>query len=215
MNNKRNADGNEEYFVDLGLPSGLKWAKTNLGAETETDYGDYFMWGSTKPNTADECIWEHAPFNNGSDTFEKKYFTAHKSVWLNNKNNLKTEYDAAYKATDGMARMPTNDDFQELLDNTTNEWTQVNGVKGVKFTSKIDESKYIFIPAAGICGDGSMYGVGEYGDVWSSSLNNTITTTAWSLAFNSDDCHMFNHYVNCVGLSIRPVTDIHIKRTER
>ena len=210
MNNKRNADGNEEYFVDLGLPSGLKWAKTNLGAETETDYGDYFMWGSTKPNTADECKWTNAPFNGGSRSYNKEYFTAHKSVWLNNKNNLKTEYDAAYKATDGMARMPTNDDFQELIDNTINEWVENfnnSNVNGMKFISKTDESKYIFIPAAGICGDGSMYGVGEYGDVWSSSLNNTITTTAWSLAFNSDDCHMFNHYVNCVGLSIRPVID--------
>ena len=32
-------------YVDLGLPSGLKWAKCNVGAESETDYGDYFMWG--------------------------------------------------------------------------------------------------------------------------------------------------------------------------
>lgn len=52
---KNKADNNKEYFVDLGLPSGLKWAKCNLGAETETDYGDYYMWGSTEPNTAEEC----------------------------------------------------------------------------------------------------------------------------------------------------------------
>ena len=42
-------------YVDLGLPSGLKWAKYNLGAENETDYGDYFMWGSTTPNNDTQC----------------------------------------------------------------------------------------------------------------------------------------------------------------
>ena len=62
---KNKTDNIEEHFVDLGLPSGLKWSKTNLGAETETDYGNYYMWGSTKPNTADECKWTNAPFNGG------------------------------------------------------------------------------------------------------------------------------------------------------
>ena len=53
----------KEYeYVDLGLPSGLKWANMNLGATSETDYGDYYMWGSTKPNTAEECNWTNAPF---------------------------------------------------------------------------------------------------------------------------------------------------------
>ena len=56
-------------YIDLGLPSGLKWAKCNLGAASETEYGDYFMWGSTKPNTADECAWEYAPFNGGNTSY--------------------------------------------------------------------------------------------------------------------------------------------------
>ena len=59
----------KEYeYVDLGLPSGLKWAKCNVGAETETDFGDYFMWGSTTPNTDTPCNWKNAPFNNGSNS---------------------------------------------------------------------------------------------------------------------------------------------------
>ena len=57
----------KEYeYVDLSLPSGLRWATMNIGAETETDYGDYFMWGSTTPNNDTLCDWEHAPFNNGA-----------------------------------------------------------------------------------------------------------------------------------------------------
>ena len=50
-------------YVDLGLPSGLKWAKCNVGAEKETDYGDSFMWGSTEPNTADECDLDNTLFH--------------------------------------------------------------------------------------------------------------------------------------------------------
>ena len=50
--------GNYEY-VDLGLPSGLKWATCNVGAENPEDYGDYFAWGETKTKdtyTADNNI---------------------------------------------------------------------------------------------------------------------------------------------------------------
>ena len=196
-------------FVDLGLPSGLKWAKTNLGAENEADYGNYYMWGSIIPNTAEECNWANAPFNNGSDSFEKRYFNAYKSEWLDDNDNLKPEYDAAYKATDGAARMPTKDEIQELLDNTDNEWVENfnnSNVNGMKFTSKTDESKYIFIPAAGNYDDGSADGVGKYCLVWSSSLYTLNTHNAWNLFLIVVICRMYDGY-RCFGRSIRPVTD--------
>ena len=196
-------------FVDLGLPSGLKWAKCNLGAETETDYGNYYMWGSTTPNTASQCTWSNAPFNNGSDRFEKKYFNAHKSEWLDDNGNLKPEYDAAYKATDGAVRMPTQDEIQEMLKNTSKQWiTDYNGtgVNGMKFTSKTDESNYIFIPAAGGCYGGSDGSVGDNGYVWSSSLNASGPHDAWGLYFYSDGCNV-NGLYRYGGRSMRPVTD--------
>ena len=193
-------------FVDLGLPSGLKWAKTNLGAENEADYGNYYMWGSIIPNTAEECNWANAPFNNGSDSFEKRYFNAYKSEWLDDNDNLKPEYDAAYKATDGAARMPTQDEIQDLIDNTGKLWTTIYGVNGMKFTSKTDESKYIFIPAAGNYDDGSADGVGKYCLVWSSSLYTLNTHNAWNLLLIVVICRMYDGY-RCFGRSIRPVTD--------
>ena len=206
---KNKTDNNEEYFVDLGLPSGLKWAKCNVGAETETDYGNYYMWGSTEPNTADECNWANTPFNNGSDSFERKYFNAYKSEWLDDKDNLKPEYDAAYKATNGAARMPTQDEYKELIDNTIKQWVDNyngTGVNGRKFISKTDESKYIFIPAAGDCDDGSVYGVGLSGYVWSSSLDTSYPYNAWGLYSNSGYCGMGNYY-RYGGRSVRPVID--------
>ena len=201
----------KEYeYVDLGLPSGLKWANMNLGATSETDYGDYYMWGSTKPNTADECNWTNAPFTNGDSNYDEEYFTSHKSEWLDDKDNLKSEYDAAYKATNGMARMPTKDDFQELLENTEDEWIinfNGTGVNGRKFISKTDTSKYIFIPAAGNCYHGSVLDVGYYGYVWSSSLSASYPNYAWYLGFHSGNCYVSYGNDRYDGQSVRGVMD--------
>ena len=185
----------------------MKWAKCNVGATSETDYGDYFMWGSTTPNTADECTWSNAPFNNGFDSYNEEYFTTHKSEWLDSKNNLKSEFDAASQIMGGDWRMPTETDFNELLSGTTNEWIanyNETGVSGMKFTSRTDTSKYIFIPAAGHCYSGSVYFVGDYGNIWGSSLYTSSPYNAWYLNFNSDLCGM-NNYYRCLGRSVRGV----------
>ena len=137
-------------WVDLGLPSGTFWAKCNLGATSETAYGNYYMWGSITPNTAEECRWEHTPFNGGNPDYNADAFNKVKNTVCPN-DILAKGYDAAYKATNGAARMPTKAEIQELLSGTTNEWTQMSSVNGWKFTSKTDTSKYIFIPAAGRC----------------------------------------------------------------
>ena len=194
-------------YVDLGLPSGLKWAKCNVGATSETDYGDYFQWGSTEPNTADECNWADAPFNNGSDSYNKEYFTTHKSEWLDSKDNLKPEFDAARAIMGGDWRMPTEAEFDELLSGTTNEWIEDfngTGVNGRKFTSKTDTSKYIFIPAAGFRTNDSVNYVGSDGDIWGSSLDISIPDNAWGLTLNSSICCMGYSY-RCYGRSVRGV----------
>lgn len=199
----------KEYeYVDLGLPSGLKWAKSNVGAASETDYGDYFMWGSTTPNNDTPCDWNHAPFNNGSNDYDDEYFNTHKSEWLDGKNNLKPEYDAAYKATNGMGRMPTSDEFQELYDNTYNEWIENfngTGVNGRKFTSKT-KGNSIFIPASGYCLGSSFRGQDRGGDVWSSSLNATLPGGALELGFGSYTIYMGDSG-RYYGLAVRGVMD--------
>ena len=193
-------------YVDLGLPSGLKWAKCNVGAEKETDFGDYFMWGSTTPNTNTICDWEHAPFNNGSNSCDEEYFTTHKSEWLDDNGNLKPEFDAATQIMGSDWRMPTKGEIQELLDNTDNEWDTINGVKGWKFISKIDMSKYIFFPAAGDCYDGSTFDVGSSGNIWSSSLDAAPPYYALYFGFLSDCCAI-KDYARCDGQSVRGVIE--------
>ena len=164
------------------------------------------MWGSTKPNTVSECNWANAPFNNGSSDYDETYFYSVKNTVCPN-GILAKEYDAATQIMGGDWRMPTKAEFDELLRGTTNEWiTDYNGsgVNGRKFTSKTDTSKYIFIPAAGGCRDGSVYNVGYYGYVYSSSLDTSNPNTDWYLTFGSDRCFMVNGY-RYYGRSVRGV----------
>ena len=192
-------------FIDLGLPSGLKWAKCNVGAEKETEWGVYFMWGSTTPNTVSECTWANAPFNGGSSNYNETYFNSVKDTVCPN-GILAKEYDAASQIMGGEWRMPTQTEYQELLDYTNHEWTTINGVKGRKFASKTDESKYIFIPAAGCYYSGSIYGGDSFGLVWSSSLDPSYNDYALELGFKSDSYDIYDYY-RCYGFSVRGVMD--------
>ena len=159
------------------------------------------MWGSTTPNTADECTWAKAPFNNGSSSFNSTYFSEVKDTVCPN-GVLAKEYDVAAQIMGGDWRMPTEAECQELLDNTTNEWTQVNGVNGFKFTGSNGNS--IFIPAAGGCSNGSVSNVGDYGGVWSSSLDTSSHGDAWNLGFVSGNCRVNGSY-RYSGQSVRGV----------
>lgn len=103
-------------------------------------------------------------------------------------------------------RMPTEADFQELLDNTTDEWfTDYNGtgVKGRKFTSDINGNS-IFIPAAGYYYEGTDFNIGFGGYFWGSSLNASNPSGACFLGFWSDKPYMGN-YDRCRGLFVRGV----------
>ena len=193
-------------FVDLDLPSGTLWAKCNIGAETETDYGDYFMWGSTTPNTNTICDWSTAPFNGGNSEYNAEAFNKVKDTVCPN-GILAKGYDVAYKTTNGAARMPTEAEFQELLDNTSKEWIRVNSVNGWKFTSKTDTSKYIFIPASGNRSGSSFNNQGSYSSVWCSSLDSSDTSIAWSLDFIADNVSTNKSNRN-LGLAVRAVRNL-------
>ena len=193
---------NTEY-VDLGLS--VKWAKCNVGAESETDAGLYFAWGETTGYTASQVgtdkqfSWSDYKYGNSSSNLTKYNQSDGKTV-------LESTDDAARVIMGGDWRMPTQTEIQELLKNTNKEWTQVNGVNGYKFTSNKEgyQNNSIFIPAAGGCNDGSVYSVGGDGSVWSSSLNTSYPGNAWGLNFYSGDCYV-NGSSRYYGQSVRGV----------
>ena len=121
------------------------------------------------------------------------------------KTTLDSEDDAARVNMGGDWRMPTEADFQELIDKTTKEWTQVNGVNGYKFTSKTN-GNYIFIPAAGGRLGSEFSDQGSSGNVWSSSLDYEGHKYASELYFNSGNCGVYGT-ARFHGLSVRGVRE--------
>ena len=168
----------EHAYVDLGLPSGTKWATCNVGADSPEDYGDYFAWGETTPK--DTYDWDTYQYGDG-DTFTK--YTGSDGL-----TTLLPEDDAATANWGPDWRMPTKEEWQELLDNTTVTWTTQNGVSGRLFTAANGNS--LFLPAAGRRWGGEFDGVSIYGFYWSSSLFTGYSVYAWLLGFDSGDYNM-------------------------
>ena len=148
----------------------MKWAKCNVGAKNETDYGSYFQWGDIVDKSNADCSWATYKHCNGSQTTLTKYNTDSSYGAVDNKTVLDPEDDAAAQIMGGDWRMPTSDELYELLDNTTNEGTQVNGVNGRKFTSNFNGNS-IFIPNSGYRSGSSFFEQGSYANLWSSSLH--------------------------------------------
>ncbi|MBR0333994.1 MAG: InlB B-repeat-containing protein [Bacteroidales bacterium] len=173
---------NGHDYVDLGLPSGLKWANCNVGATSPEGYGDYFAWGETSPK--DNYKWSTYKYCNGSETTLSKYNTNSSRGTVDNKTTLDISDDAARANWGGKWRMPTEAEQDELRNNCTWTWTTRNGINGYKVTSKTNGNS-IFLPAAGNRLGASVGSVGSGGDYWSSSLDSSEPNYACSLYFKS------------------------------
>ncbi len=195
---------NGHEYVDLGLPSGLKWATMNVGATKPEEYGDHFAWGETKTKT--DYSWNTYKHCNGSSSTMTKYCTSASYGTVDNKTVLESTDDAAHVNWGGAWRMPTEAEFEELLTNCNKQWTTQNGVNGYKFTSKTNSANSIFLPAAGLFDGTSLSGAGSDGYYWSSSLYASIFVLRARLVLSSGHASM-NDYFRCYGLSVRPVCE--------
>ena len=198
-------------YVDLGLPSGLKWAKCNVGAEKETDYGYYFQWGDVEDKSDSDCSWRTYEHCKGTyNTLTKYCVDSEYGIFgtVDNKITLDPEDDTARVHMGGDWRMPTEAEVQELMNNTYNEWIEDfngSGVNGSKFTSKTDESKYIFIPASGGRSGSSFDDQGGSGLIWSSSLNAALPNCAWDLYSDSIFIFTYGNSHRYYGFPVRGV----------
>ena len=169
--------------VDLGLPSGKKWAKCNLGATSEEESGLYYQWGDTVGYTATQVgvdkqfDWSDYKYNSGSSFNPTKYTSSDQKVQLD------LEDDAVYAALGGNWRMPTLEDFEELTANTTTQVTSISGIQGMKLTSK-NNSNYLFFPFAGAAYSGFIDNVGSNFNCWSSTLYSAGSRYVWFLNGN-------------------------------
>lgn len=100
--------------IDLGLPSGLLWAKSNMGTTEPTELGDYYAWGETSPNKKKYNNRAYKYFKTNGDGTVKKVLKYNEEDW---RTVLDPEDDAA-RANLGVGyRIPTQEDWEELLDN--------------------------------------------------------------------------------------------------
>lgn len=171
--------------VDLGLS--VYWASCNLGAESPEEYGDYYAWGETKTK-------------NSYTQKNYSYYDDNTKQFVDIGNDIAgTQYDAATVNLGNDWRMPTNQEFVELVDNCTLEWIQINGKNGYKVTGKNGNS--IFLPAAGYCSSITSY-MNDWMFYWTSN------------SYNKSKAYVFRRYDSYSlglesiynGFSIRPVT---------
>lgn len=175
-------------YVDLGLPSGLKWATYNVGANSPEDYGDYYAWGETSTKSS----------------YTYKNCTTYGKAMSDIGGNA--QYDVARANWGSSWRLPTKAEFDELLneDNCTWLWTTQGGKNGYKVISKRNGNS-IFLPAAGYRNGTSPNFDGSRGYYWSSTPYASGTCYAYTLFFNSSYRYTYWYY-RSYGRSVRPVS---------
>jgi uncharacterized protein (TIGR02145 family) len=180
--------------VDLGLS--ITWASWNLGAISKTkkdsvtfigelgQYGEYYAWGETS---------------------SKETYTNANYTYTENVNKLPADHDAAAQNWGDGWRMPTEAEWNELVESCTIQWETVNGIQGQRYTSRRN-GKSIFLPAAGVK-KSSVSFLGSYGYYWSNTKNPIHDTEGSCMVFSRDGQYNdpSQSYTRFTGLQIRPV----------
>lgn len=159
--------------VDLGLS--VKWADHNVGAKSVSDYGGTYGWADPTGTLVTSSVWD-----------ENSRWKPNLYGGPNPSSNISgSSFDIAHVKWGGSWRMPTGGEFVELYNNCTYKDSTVNGVKGVRFTSKRNY-RSIFFPFAGAHYSSNVNVQGGYGFYWSSTLYD-------------DNNHYYAHYLYIYG----------------
>jgi hypothetical protein len=200
----------EGNWVDLGLPSGTLWATRNVGASSPEDYGDYFAWGETEPKGY--YGWETYKWagfdSDGNYYYLTKYNYDIYNGIVDNKTELVPEDDAAYVNWGSSWRIPSHDEFNELLGNCSWQTTTVNGINGLLGTGS--NGNTIFFPAAGFRYDFTLSdNVGSVGLYWTRTVHWYFSSGAHAFDFDISWGAFWNGamegYPRVDGFSVRPV----------
>ena len=206
----------EHEFVDLGLPSGTLWATCNVGANKPEDYGDYFAWGETQPKT--QYCWSSYKYSKEKKSFFAYLFAnshlltkyCNKSRYgydhfTDNMTTLQRDDDAATANWGDCWCMPTKDQWQELINKTTNFWTFQNGVRGRQFIA--DNGNRLFLPAAGARWESSLNNAGSLCVYWSNSIGSGRLNYAFFYFYHFFSPKVFGmtDHDRCSGCSVRAV----------
>ena len=202
----------ELQMIDLGLPSGKKWASFNIGANRPADMGLYFAWGETQSKT--NFNWRNYVYGGGDSwTYITKYTYADNQtsgIWYSGSEfigdgikQLEASDDAAAVLWGNGWRMPTQDDWQELFDNCIWEWVSQLGISGVQVSNN---GNNIFIPAWGYKSEDSYNNFALNGHYYTSTIGSCVDYST-SVYFDSSMHNFQTGYARFQGFPIRPVHD--------
>lgn len=188
-------------LVDLGLPSGTLWATCNIGANSPEEFGDHFAWAETEPK--ENYSWETYKYCEGTYNTLTKYCTDAQYGTVDELTSLQAGDDAARKISNQKLWTPTTVRITELINsnNTTIEHTTLNGVAGVRITSKSNENS-IFLPLAPYI-DGETLGI--YSRYMSRNNNSTTSYYSVALQVSEDNVEIITDTMRCFGFSVRPI----------
>ena len=194
--------------VDLGLPSGIKWASCNVGATKPEEFGDYFSWGETE--TKNEYTWSSYKWGNGdwdADDHLSKYNTDPSRGNVDGNTMLLPEDDVAQDKWKGSWRMPTDDNWTELRESCI--WTWTDSYEGTGVAGYIVEgtkNSSIFLPTTGHMEDEFLLDPGVNCGYWSSNLDPDTPAYAWFVYFENGGVYR-TRGPRKYGYSVRPVTE--------
>lgn len=190
-------------MVDLGLPSGIKWANLNVGASSPEGFGSYLAWGETAAKT--NYSWSTYRFGSASNLSKYVPSALHTNSTVDQKSVLEPEDDAAHVNWKGSWRMPTYAEWLELEAHCTWTWISQNGVAGYEVTGP--SGKSIFLPATGCRDDIDIAYEGEVGYYWSSTLlTNEHPTFACCVGFDENFVEIGPFGDRNMGMTVRPVS---------
>lgn len=188
-------DGNHPHAIDLGLPSGTKWACCNVGAASPSEYGGYYAWGETEQK----------------ETFSAANCLAYvDSRWVYYGTDISgTQYDVAHMVWGDSWLLPTYEQYEELGNGNYCTWTwkkateSDQGLAGYEVKGK--NGGTIFMPAAGCIWGDKIYFAGASSRYWTSTLTEAYEGNAYGYYFDADGHYML-YYGRSLGQSARAVT---------
>lgn len=195
-------DPTADMYVDLGLSSGLLWAKCNLGAQSPEDAGNYYAWGET--TTKQEYSWQTYIWCSGTRLGLTKYCCEDEYGQIDNLRTLQSDDDAASRLIGYGACIPSKEQWDELLNQTDITWETVGDVYGCRFTSRTN-GQSIFLPAAGYYEFGALTSNNSVGGYWSSTIANGTSCKAYYLRLVVNRSHDVSTDERSNGRTIRAV----------
>ena len=187
---------------------GPYWADRNIGADAPWKAGLYFWWGDTvghRPSADGTFNFNFDYYNPAIYPIGKSMSELQSAGWVTSSGVLTSSHDAAHIKLGGSWRMPTEQEFENLISNSDWTWTTKNGVRGLIIRGRGNyTSNSIFFPAAGGGSGTSLALSGSVGWYWSSVL---CPNDAKGFGFDSSGRFLFAGGGLHAGFPIRPVQE--------